>query len=572
MITYDHFTPPPILGPDNIASFLRIEPNIFSKYYPFVHKKQFNHHFFQFTSDIYFDHKELDIVSKCFTDASYMSDHNKLMPLLVAMKPSKETILQSQEFIKNIATNDGLYNTITDIIKSQLLFTNAGFDQGTIVQGVNISSERVERFFNNILSLEKYKPTAKGFEILFEWIENVRKDKLYQEIAKEKDLSKQNRIISVAEPEFGDGIRYAKLKEGIKLEDFVEFYHPAVDNFETANIPFDHPDTGKHYFIEYTNGIAKLVDEEITISSRQNLRWVNLKTVELMTTSIFTAMIQLNHALAGTNFYKQLEHHGYPIVFPEILETPNQMHLKEIYSIRMIIKSMNQHHSYNKSDEEIIYPIDFSIEPEKQLIHVEGPNHNGKSELLRTIFLASNLINSGFPLPAKEAKYGLFPGTNFFKFIKTPGTGGSEFEMNYKCFEFELSQTYKNDIILIDEFGDTTNDSTACQLLEEIVPALLERNNTVITTSHQLNLHKSVRKLDGTVYKPSTQKNNLYQPVIAEGPTDFESERVLNNIGATRENLRAKLPENRPEFYRGVQTFTPESDENPFLQGEDIPL
>jgi len=575
MLTYDYFTPPSLLSPQEFAKVLNLNVGFKTNFEPLNHTKYMGSHYFEGFDSIYLDHSELKVIGQSFKRLS--ASEPKIMPKLLALNPSKETILHAQEVIEELGENDKLYNSIEQILLTQNIFLYSSENPGQgMYQQIKISPEKTKKFLENISGLEKFNPKSKGLIELLSWSERINKDKLYKEISQEKELAKKSRIISIAEPEFGESLLFGKLKEGVNIEDVVDFYNPNIAYFVNYDVPRGSPDHEKQEFMEIKGGVlnkknelvsAKEINEKIVLSSRQRLDFVNKKTAELLTTSLFAVVTQLYHAHAGANFYRYLKKNNYPLSFPEISDE-RAFSMEKMYPIRLLLERMNvsdedrkMYNEIRNVEDEIIYPVNYSLD--SQIVQIEGPNKNGKTELLRTMYLGVHMANSGWPWPCEKGTISVFPGTHFFKFKKTPGTGGSELEKDIHLLQTELKHTFKDDLIVIDEFGDATNSETACELGRRYFPVLLERNNVLLLSSHQSELRHVIQELRGLTYRPACVDPNPYQPVIAEGPTDFMAKSVLDKLKITSENLRDSLPKNK--IYDSKKTYElPLEDDSPF--------
>ena len=577
MMHKDYFKPPSILSKDPLVKALNLQRGWKSEFEPIIDKKYMYDHYFQFLDGIYvMDHEELDVIGNVFPDIGGVggfrgAEDGKLPAYLLALDPTVDNILHTQEMVKELGTNDELFTTVHQLLKIETIYHQAyREDQLGIVQRVNMSPERAEFFLKQLTKLHKHKPTSQGFQELIAWANGIRSDQLYTDILEEKELAKQNRIIMIAKPEFGDGILYGRLKKGVQVDDIMDLYTERDGEF--VNYPVQkESDYFPELFVQYTNGEAKAVNEQIVLSSRQNLNAVNKKTAELLTAPLYSSIIQLYHVLAGANMYRYLKEEGHPITFPQIIDEPGIINAKGILPTRIILsrignernKKRNRGPVYGGGEmESTLYDIDFTVDT--PFTQIEGPNDNGKTELMRTLFLNTHLATKGFPVAANEYQTYLYKAAHFFKFKKTPGTGGSELEKDMNYLMYELAGTSPEDLIVIDEVGDATNDATATEFVNRLFPALQERNNTTIFTSHQRGLGAITEKYGGKVYRPTARSKNPYQPMLADGEPDYMPNEVLDKLGVTTDFIAGKLPKQRLTYKQTVSTKPKEGDDLPF--------
>ena len=571
MITYDYFKPPSILSPRSLVDVLDLYCNSLTKYAPIIHTKPYGTcHVFPDLEGIYHLHPELEVLNKVFTKSDF-NGNQKLMPSLLTLHPDLDTILQIQEFVTELGTNDDLYDRITSLIESQNMFYDSSIgEQGQVGTFISLSPEKVQKYLAFILNLKETGAESKSMKSLFAWAQQVLDNNLYKQVWNEKKLAQKSRIIAVAEPEFGDGLRYGLLKPGVNIINFVDFFSPRVDKFVDEKASLGSKKKVQHY-IKYKNNFAKAADKTIVLSSAQNLKAVNNKTIELLATSLFSSIVQLQHALAGANFYRYLKKEKYPLTFPEInTSTPYHLEMKSMFPIRMLLNYMNPNPNNKLFLKEIgkyVAPqsVDFNLK--NQIIELEGPNNVGKTEFLRTVFLASHNANSGWPVPAEKYITSLFPGIHFFKFKKPPGVSGSELRKDFRCLMDELSHTYNRDLIIIDEFGDATNNDTTNELALRLFPKLLSRENALLITTHQGKLKDIVRGLGGEVYVPSESSSAPYQPISTFDKIDYKPSKVLDKIGATSEFIGEKLSSERPKKTKSTY-FAPNNN----AVADDIPF
>ncbi|QCE33844.1 DNA mismatch repair protein MutS [Acetobacteraceae bacterium] len=110
-----------------------------------------------------------------------------------------------------------------------------------------------------------------------------------------------------------------------------------------------------------------------------------------------------------------------------------------------------------EQDKDSFIPNDCALFPEKRLMLLTGPNMAGKSTFLRQTALAVILAQSGFPVPAKQAKIGI--SDRIFSRIGASddlARGQSTFMIEMEETAAILTQATEKSLIVVDEIGRGT--------------------------------------------------------------------------------------------------------------------
>lgn len=168
--------------------------------------------------------------------------------------------------------------------------------------------------------------------------------------------------------------------------------------------------------------------------------------------------------------FKLAEKNGTPVSLPEI----NTEGIFEIENAMPIATKLN-----GKP-----VNINFSYERDNNQFILSGPHSGGKTELLRNVGIYHILGLSGFVIPANKGKIPRIDKirTSFKKYGQK-NKGSLESEMNETSEIANL--TNPNDLLLLDEFLDTTKPELAAYLEEPLLKKLASTKAATLIVSHR---------------------------------------------------------------------------------------
>ena len=163
-----------------------------------------------------------------------------------------------------------------------------------------------------------------------------------------------------------------------------------------------------------------------------------------------------------------------------------------------------------------VIPLDLTLDADRRLLIISGPNAGGKSVCLKTVGLLQYMLQCGLPIPLHEhSRTGIFErlfiDIGDEQSIENDLSTYSSHLMNMKYF---VRHGNERTLLLIDEFGSGTEPLIGGALAE----ALLERFNRhrafgVITTHYQ-NLKQYAEDHEGVVNGAMLYDRNLMQPLF----------------------------------------------------------
>ncbi len=183
-----------------------------------------------------------------------------------------------------------------------------------------------------------------------------------------------------------------------------------------------------------------------------------------------------------------------------------------------------------------LVPLDITLEGDKRILVISGPNAGGKSVCLKTVGLLQYMVQCGILIPLKEnSTVGIFDDIFIDigdeQSIENDLSTYSSHLMNMKYFEKWCNN---KSLLLIDEFGSGTEPQIGAAIAE----ALLDRFNNsgsfgVITTHYQnlkhfANEHEGV--VNGAMLYDRHEMKPLFQLSIGNPGSSFAVE-IARNIG-----------------------------------------
>lgn len=146
-------------------------------------------------------------------------------------------------------------------------------------------------------------------------------------------------------------------------------------------------------------------------------------------------------------------------------------------------------------------PLDISLDSERRILLISGPNAGGKSVCLKTAGLLQYMLQCGLLIPVHErSRAGLFKSL----FIDIGDEQSIEDDLStYSSHLLNMKQTLRgcngHSLILIDEFGSGTEPLIGAAIAEAILKRFNSRGAYGIITTHYQNLKHFADSTPGVV-------------------------------------------------------------------------
>ena len=189
----------------------------------------------------------------------------------------------------------------------------------------------------------------------------------------------------------------------------------------------------------------------------------------------------------------------------------------------------------NKKRKEKTYPQSISLDLEKRIIVISGPNAGGKSITLKTVGLLQLMLQSGMLLPV-DAK----SEVSIFNRILTDIGDNQSIENQLSTYSYRLKKMNqflkkcnKNTLFLIDEFGTGSDPELGGALAETFLEVFYEREAFGIITTHYANLKLLANELpfamNANMQFDSRTLEPLYKLHLGEAGSSFTFEVAQKN-------------------------------------------
>ncbi|MBI2821561.1 MAG: Smr/MutS family protein [Acidobacteria bacterium] len=132
-----------------------------------------------------------------------------------------------------------------------------------------------------------------------------------------------------------------------------------------------------------------------------------------------------------------------------------------------------------------VVPIDVQLEAQTEVLIISGPNTGGKTAALKSIGLVAAMAQTGFHLPAAEARLPLF------RKIRADIGDHQSLQENLSTFSSHvlrlkalLAEAESGTLVLLDELGTGTDPSQGAALALAVLETLRARGARVVVTTH----------------------------------------------------------------------------------------
>jgi DNA mismatch repair protein MutS2 len=171
--------------------------------------------------------------------------------------------------------------------------------------------------------------------------------------------------------------------------------------------------------------------------------------------------------------------------------------------------------SHLKQDKEVV-PLDITLDGDKRLLLISGPNAGGKSVCLKTVGLLQYMLQCGLLIPVYErSRTGIFAGI----FIDIGDEQSIENDLStYSSHLINMKYFVKNcnqkTVILIDEFGSGTEPRIGGAIAEALLERFNRKGSYGIITTHYQNLKHFAEDTPGIVNGAMLYDRHVMQPLF----------------------------------------------------------
>lgn len=211
--------------------------------------------------------------------------------------------------------------------------------------------------------------------------------------------------------------------------------------------------------------------------------------------------------------------------------------------------------SFQEQNKKVV-PLNISLEKEKRILIISGPNAGGKSVCLKTVGLVQYMLQCGLLVPAEQdSVFGLF----FHVFIDIGDEQSIENDLStYSSHLINMRNVLKNadqkTLVLIDEFGVGTEPTLGGAISESILEELNQKKVYGVITTHYTNLKHFASSangiINGAMLYDSNKMEPLFQLEIGKPGSSFAFE-IASKIGLPVdiiENAKDKIGEDHVSF------------------------
>lgn len=196
----------------------------------------------------------------------------------------------------------------------------------------------------------------------------------------------------------------------------------------------------------------------------------------------------------------------------------------------------------NRKDE--VVPFDISLDDDRHILIVSGPNAGGKSVCLKAVGLIQYMLQCGMLVPCREtSEFGIFDSV----FIdigdqQSIDNDLSTYTSHLQNMKQLLETADGNTLFLLDELGGGTEPRSGCAIAEALLEELHRRHAFGVVTTHFADLKLLADRcpgiVNGAMLFDTEQMKPLYRLSIGHPGSSFAFE-IAQNIGFPPEVLKA---------------------------------
>ncbi len=211
--------------------------------------------------------------------------------------------------------------------------------------------------------------------------------------------------------------------------------------------------------------------------------------------NVYAPLLQIYHDILGEyDFIKAKAKLAIEIgeSYPTVID---KAHLKLIDAYHPLLLL------YNKKLNKEIIPISLTLDDNKRILVISGPNAGGKTVTLKTIGLLQMMIQSGLLVSCNaDSEFGIFKQL----MIHIGDTQSLEFELStysshLRNMKYFMENANGKTLFFIDELGSGSDPNLGGAFAEVIMEELAKKHSIGIVTTHYLNLKVMANKVQGII-------------------------------------------------------------------------
>lgn len=171
--------------------------------------------------------------------------------------------------------------------------------------------------------------------------------------------------------------------------------------------------------------------------------------------------------------------------------------------------------SHKESGKSVV-PLNLTLNQERRILIISGPNAGGKSVSLKTVGLLQYMLQTGLPISVnEESKMGIFSSI----YIDIGDTQSIEddlstYSSHLTSMKYFLEHTDKKSMFLIDEFGKGTEPQFGGAIAESVLSNLNKKKAFGIVTTHYQNLKKIGDETPGLINGAMKYDLDALEPIF----------------------------------------------------------
>lgn len=283
--------------------------------------------------------------------------------------------------------------------------------------------------------------------------------------------------------------------------------------------------------VELNNAVYELENEE----KKEVYRILKELTAQL---SVYASLLTSWHTVVGEfDFIRAKAKLAVEIKgeYPSMVDKAH-LHLVNAYHPLLYL--------YNQKTGKPTIPVSITLEDEKRILVISGPNAGGKTVTMKTIGLLQMMVQSGLLVPVHPSTiFGIFKQL----MIHIGDTQSIEFELStYSSHLLHMKHFMENangrTLFFIDELGSGSDPNLGGAFAEVILMELVRKHAFGVVTTHYLNLKVMAGKTPGIINGAMAFDEKNLQPLyklLVGKPGSSYTFSIAERIGLDK-NLIAK--------------------------------